>query len=178
MSHLPVIVDPSHAAGVRSLVPILSRAAAVVGADGLFVEVHPMPEKAMSDGNQSLTFDAFRNMMDDLQPYLDLQRESRTLRPQLLAAGGAGPVLRRLPGLDARVTRPSPAVPAVDSGPTNVAVLYTVAKTYEPLAWLQGGERFPSGASVMIGGEKGRRPLFPTLPHPLMRPFPSTVKEC
>ena len=89
VSHLPVIVDPSHAAGVRSLVPILSRAAAVVGADGLLVEVHPMPEKAMSDGNQSLTFDAFRNMMDDLQPYLDLQRESRTLRPQLLAVGGA-----------------------------------------------------------------------------------------
>ena len=54
-----------------------------------------------------------------------------------------------------------PAVPAVDSGPTNVAVLYTVAKTYEPLAWLQGGERFPSGASVIIGGEKGRRPLLP-----------------
>ena len=68
VSHLPVIVDPSHAAGVRSLVPILSRAAAVVGADGLLVEVHPVPEKAMSDGNQSLTFEEFRNMMDDLQP--------------------------------------------------------------------------------------------------------------
>jgi len=56
VSHLPVIVDPSHAAGVRSLVPVLSRAAAVVGADGLIVEVHPCPEQAMSDGNQSLTF--------------------------------------------------------------------------------------------------------------------------
>jgi 3-deoxy-7-phosphoheptulonate synthase len=89
VSHLPVIVDPSHAAGVRSLVPVLSRAAVVVGADGLLVEVHPAPEKAMSDGNQSLTFNEFRNMMDDLQPYLDLQQESRMLRPQLLAAGGA-----------------------------------------------------------------------------------------
>jgi 3-deoxy-7-phosphoheptulonate synthase len=89
VSHLPVIVDPSHAAGVRSLVPVLSRAAAVVGADGLLVEVHPVPEKAMSDGNQSLTFDEFRSMMDDLQPYLDMQQESRMLRPQLLAAGGA-----------------------------------------------------------------------------------------
>jgi 3-deoxy-7-phosphoheptulonate synthase len=89
VSHLPVIVDPSHAAGVRSLVPILSRAAAVVGADGLIVEVHPQPEKALSDGNQSLTFSEFHRMMDDLQPYLDLQRDSRQLRPQLLAVAGA-----------------------------------------------------------------------------------------
>lgn len=89
VSHLPVIVDPSHAAGVRSLVPVLSRAATVVGADGLLVEVHPAPEKAMSDGNQSLTFGEFRRMMSDLQPYIELQRESRLLRPQLLAAGGA-----------------------------------------------------------------------------------------
>jgi 3-deoxy-7-phosphoheptulonate synthase len=89
VSHLPVIVDPSHAAGVRSLVPVLSRAAAVVGADGLIVEVHPCPEEALSDGNQSLTFAEFRRMMLDLQPYLDLLQEDRQLRPQLLAAGGA-----------------------------------------------------------------------------------------
>lgn len=89
VSHLPVIVDPSHAAGVRSLVPVLSRAAAVVGADGLLVEVHPSPEKALSDGNQSLNFSEFRHMMTDLQPYLELQQESRQLGPQLLAAGGA-----------------------------------------------------------------------------------------
>ena len=89
VSHLPVIVDPSHAAGVRSLVPVLARAAIVVGADGLLVEVHPCPEQAMSDGDQSLTFGEFRSMMRDLQPYLELQREARRLRPQLLAAGGA-----------------------------------------------------------------------------------------
>jgi len=89
VSHLPVIVDPSHAAGVRSLVPVLSRAATVVGADGLLVEVHPAPEQAMSDGNQSLTFGEFRRMMADLQPYIELQQESRQLRPQLLVAGGA-----------------------------------------------------------------------------------------
>jgi 3-deoxy-7-phosphoheptulonate synthase len=89
VSHLPVIVDPSHAAGVRSLVPVLARAAAVVGADGLLVEVHPCPEQALSDGNQSLNFREFRSMMSDLQPYLDLQRESRELRPQLLVVGGA-----------------------------------------------------------------------------------------
>jgi 3-deoxy-7-phosphoheptulonate synthase len=89
VSHLPVIVDPSHAAGVRSLVPLLARAAIVVGADGLLVEVHPCPEQAMSDGEQSLTFGEFRRMMRDLQPYLELQQEARQLRPQLLAAGGA-----------------------------------------------------------------------------------------
>jgi len=89
VSHLPVIVDPSHAAGVRSLVPLLARAAIVVGADGLLVEVHPCPEQAMSDGDQSLTFGEFRRMMRDLQPYLELQQEARQLRPQLLAAGGA-----------------------------------------------------------------------------------------
>lgn len=89
VSHLPVIVDPSHAAGVRSLVPVLARAATVVGADGLLVEVHPCPERALSDGNQSLTFHEFRRMMLDLGPYLELQQESRQLRPQLLAIGGA-----------------------------------------------------------------------------------------
>ena len=89
VSHLPVIVDPSHAAGARSLVPLLARAAIVVGADGLLVEVHPCPEQAMSDGDQSLTFGEFRRMMRDLQPYLELQQEARQLRPQLLAAGGA-----------------------------------------------------------------------------------------
>jgi 3-deoxy-7-phosphoheptulonate synthase len=89
VSHLPVIVDPSHAAGVRTLVPVLSRAAAVVGADGLLVEVHPTPEQALSDGNQSLNFAEFRHMMADLQPYLELQRASHQLGPQLLAAGGA-----------------------------------------------------------------------------------------
>jgi 3-deoxy-7-phosphoheptulonate synthase len=76
VSHLPVIVDPSHAAGVRSLVPVLARAATVVGADGLLVEVHPCPEQALSDGNQSLNFAEFRGMMRDLQLYLDLQQQA------------------------------------------------------------------------------------------------------
>jgi 3-deoxy-7-phosphoheptulonate synthase len=89
VSRLPVFVDPSHAAGVRSLVPVLSRAAAVVGADGLLVEVHPCPEQALSDGNQSLNFAEFRQMMADLQPYLELQQQSRELRPQLLVSRGA-----------------------------------------------------------------------------------------
>lgn len=88
VSHLPVIVDPSHAAGVRCLVPVLARAAAVVGADGLLIEVHPAPEQAMSDGNQSLNFGQFRDMMDDLQPYLALRDEAHQVRSRLLAVGG------------------------------------------------------------------------------------------
>ncbi len=88
VSHLPVIVDPSHATGVRSLVPVLARAAVVVGADGLLVEVHPHPDQALSDGEQSLTFREFREMMDDLDPYLALRQEARQLRPQLVAVGG------------------------------------------------------------------------------------------
>ncbi|MBZ5656050.1 MAG: 3-deoxy-7-phosphoheptulonate synthase [Acidobacteriia bacterium] len=89
VSHLPVIVDPSHAAGVRCLVPILSRAAVAVGADGLLVEVHPTPDKALSDGEQSLNFREFRDMMDDLQPYLDLRDKPPRTRPRLVALGGA-----------------------------------------------------------------------------------------
>ncbi|MFZ0200746.1 MAG: 3-deoxy-7-phosphoheptulonate synthase [Candidatus Sulfotelmatobacter sp.] len=89
VSHLPVIVDPSHAAGVRCLVPVLSRAAVVVGADGLLVEVHPSPDQAMSDGAQSLTFPDFCDMMDDLQPYLAIRDAARRVGPQLVAAGGA-----------------------------------------------------------------------------------------
>ncbi len=87
VSHLPVIVDPSHAAGVRCLVPVLARAAAVVGADGILVEVHPSPDQALSDGAQSLTFRDFRDMMDDLRPYLAI-RDAQTA-PQLVATGAA-----------------------------------------------------------------------------------------
>lgn len=65
-SHLPVIVDPSHAAGRRELVPALARAAVAAGADGLLVEVHPQPERALSDGRQSLTPDGFDGLMSGL----------------------------------------------------------------------------------------------------------------
>src|ERR1700682_1089478 len=72
LTHLPVILDPSHATGRRSLIPALSRAAVAIGADGLIVEVHPQPEKAFSDGAQSLDLVQFKRMMDDLQPYIEL----------------------------------------------------------------------------------------------------------
>jgi 3-deoxy-7-phosphoheptulonate synthase len=77
LTHLPVILDPSHATGKRSLVPALSRAAVAIGADGLLVEVHPRPEMAFSDGAQSLTVPDFQRMMSDLQPYIKLWREAR-----------------------------------------------------------------------------------------------------
>lgn len=67
LSHLPVIVDPSHSTGLRSLVPSLSRAAIAVGADGLIIEVHPEPERALSDGPQSLDLEGFSQLMADLE---------------------------------------------------------------------------------------------------------------
>jgi 3-deoxy-7-phosphoheptulonate synthase len=66
-THLPVIVDPSHAAGRRELVPSLARAAVAVGADGLIVEVHHDPDRAMSDGRQSLTPEGFAAMMAEVR---------------------------------------------------------------------------------------------------------------
>jgi len=94
ISHLPVIADPSHAAGHRDLVPALARIAVAAGADGLLVEVHPNPDKAWSDGDQSLDFAAFDEMMAALDPYLSLReleqeqckrglplREAADLRP-------------------------------------------------------------------------------------------------
>lgn len=65
-THLPVIVDPSHAAGERSLVPHLARAGIAAGADGILVEVHNNPAVALSDGKQSLTLDGFADMMEGL----------------------------------------------------------------------------------------------------------------
>jgi 3-deoxy-7-phosphoheptulonate synthase len=77
LTHLPVILDPSHATGKRSLVPALARAGVAIGADGLIVEVHPAPEKAVSDGAQSLDIPQFYQMMRSLVPYIDLWKESR-----------------------------------------------------------------------------------------------------
>ncbi len=84
LTHLPVILDPSHATGKRSLVPALSRAGVAIGADGLLVEVHPCPEKAFSDGAQSLTLDMFRALMRDLKPYVHLWKESRVAAPTVV----------------------------------------------------------------------------------------------
>ncbi|PYT56975.1 MAG: 3-deoxy-7-phosphoheptulonate synthase, partial [Acidobacteria bacterium] len=86
-THLPVILDPSHATGKRSLVPAVSRAGVAIGADGLLVEVHPAPEKAISDGAQSLDLAQFARMMRELQPYIQLWNESRKAQTSAAAAG-------------------------------------------------------------------------------------------
>jgi 3-deoxy-7-phosphoheptulonate synthase len=69
-SHLPVIIDPSQGCGRADLVTALCRGAAAVGADGLLVEVHPNPKKALSDGQQQLDIEGFQNLMSGLQPIL------------------------------------------------------------------------------------------------------------
>jgi len=80
LSHLPVVADPSHGTGRRSLIAPMSRAAAAMGADGLIVEVHPCPERALSDGAQSLDFEGFRQLMDAL---------AAPMRPATVLAGSA-----------------------------------------------------------------------------------------
>src|SRR5207253_420056 len=64
-THLPVVVDPSHGTGKASLVAVMARASVAAGADGIIVEVHPEPDKALSDGFQALTPPAFRQMIDE-----------------------------------------------------------------------------------------------------------------
>ena len=67
LTHLPVIVDPSHAVGKRDKVLPMAKAAKAVGADGIMVEIHPDPDKALSDGEQSMRFDQFRSMTQELE---------------------------------------------------------------------------------------------------------------
>jgi 3-deoxy-7-phosphoheptulonate synthase len=67
LSHLPVIVDPSHGTGLRWMVPSMSKAAIAVGADGLILEVHYKPEEALCDGYQSLGLDEFAQLMTEIK---------------------------------------------------------------------------------------------------------------
>src|SRR5258707_10420212 len=78
LTHLPIILDPSHATGQRSLVTAAAHAGVAIGADGLLVEVHPAPEKAISDGAQSLDISQFAKMMEELKPYIELWKGSRS----------------------------------------------------------------------------------------------------
>jgi len=73
LSHLPIVVDPSHATGKRSLVGPMAKSAVAAGADGLLIEVHPNPEEAWSDGAQSLTFSEFNGLMEEIKRYLPLE---------------------------------------------------------------------------------------------------------
>ncbi len=72
LSHLPIIADPSHGTGHRHMVPPMARAAIAAGADGLLVEVHPNPERALSDGGQSLFPDQFERMMQEVAAIADV----------------------------------------------------------------------------------------------------------
>ncbi len=78
LTHLPVILDPAHSSGKRDLIPQIARACVAIGADGMMVETHPNPESAWSDGPQSLTFAGFKKMMEDLEPYIELWKTTRS----------------------------------------------------------------------------------------------------
>lgn len=69
---IPIIVDPSHATGIRELIKPMSLASAAAGADGLIIEVHPHPEQAKSDGFQALNFEDFADLMEELKPLLNV----------------------------------------------------------------------------------------------------------
>ena len=71
-SHLPIIIDPSHACGISWMVEPMAKAAAAVGADGLIIEVHNNPKKALCDGKQSITPDAFEKLVQTVKPFVEL----------------------------------------------------------------------------------------------------------
>ena len=73
LSHLPIIIDPSHAGGYAYLVEPMAKAAVMSGADGLMIEVHNDPENALSDGQQSLTPDAFDKLMSKIKKLADME---------------------------------------------------------------------------------------------------------
>lgn len=78
LTHLPIIVDPSHAAGKRELVPNLAKAAIAAGADGLIIECHPTPEESVSDARQALSLEAMVNLVDSLRPLATAMGRSLT----------------------------------------------------------------------------------------------------
>ena len=77
LTHLPVVVDPSHAAGTRALVPPLARAAIAAGADGLIVEAHPDPVNAFSDATQQLKSSSFKDFLAGIQPWIELANKAK-----------------------------------------------------------------------------------------------------
>ena len=77
-TYLPIIVDPSHATGVRAYVSPLAKSAIAAGADGLMIEVHNDPANALSDGPQSLTFDQFDSLCDEIKPFCKIMNRSFT----------------------------------------------------------------------------------------------------
>lgn len=88
-THLPILVDPSHAAGVARWVPDLARAAAAVGADGIMVEVHEEPQRALSDGAQALEPEEFASLVRSLDPLLAALGRRRSTPAATVVAGTA-----------------------------------------------------------------------------------------
>jgi 3-deoxy-7-phosphoheptulonate synthase len=76
LTHLPIILDPSHATGRRELIGSVSNAAIAAGADGLIIEVHHDPEFVLCDGPQAVTLEQFAKLASDLKPYLQLEHKS------------------------------------------------------------------------------------------------------
>jgi 3-deoxy-7-phosphoheptulonate synthase len=103
-THLPVIVDPSHATGHRSLVRPMAVAGAAAGADGLIIEVHPDPPRARSDSEQSLSFPEFGDLMDDLRRFEYLRQPSAaTLAAQAVVPGDLARLRGRIDDVDSRL---------------------------------------------------------------------------
>ncbi len=104
-THLPIIVDPSHGTGARALVGPMALAGAAVGADGLLIEVHPDPANAKSDGDQSLAFDEFGALMDELRrlQFVRSSGEDGANGEREIAAGGIEDLRERIDDTDARL---------------------------------------------------------------------------
>ena len=100
MTHLPVVVDPSHGTGKRSLVGAMSLGAAAVGADGLIIEVHPDPPHARSDGDQSLSFPEFGALMDELRRLEYLRRGPRQAATRATPPVGVDGMRKRIDSID------------------------------------------------------------------------------
>ena len=97
LSHLPIIVDPSHGTGKREKVTPLARAAVAVGADGLIVEVHPEPDRALSDGYQSLFPDQFESLMEQVTAIAGVLGRTTRRSPGPTAYGGRAPAVETFP---------------------------------------------------------------------------------
>ncbi|MBM0743322.1 3-deoxy-7-phosphoheptulonate synthase [Phormidium sp. CLA17] len=97
LTHLPVIVDPSHAAGKRELVPNLAKAAIAAGADGLIIECHPVPEQSVSDARQALSLEAMAELMISLEPI------AASVGRSLGDSGNVSEAFHRTPGGDRTV---------------------------------------------------------------------------
>lgn len=102
LSHLPIVVDPSHATGIRAKVPPVARAAVAAGADGLMVEVHPNPDRALSDGAQTLFPEEFEKLMRDIEAMTPVLGRELSRLPEI---GDRRPAFRGTESIDSEEVR-------------------------------------------------------------------------